>query len=281
MTTHYTCPPGAAAAPDLARIKNDQQKTWGSADFSVLGVRLQLVAEKLCQTADLRAGERVLDVATGAGTTALAAARCWTDVVGVDFVPALLDRARERAAAERLPIDFREGDSENLPFDDGSFDTVLSTFGAMFAPDQERVARELLRVCRKGGKIALANWTPEGWIGEMFRIIAKYVPPPAGLESPLAWGREPHLRKLFGAAASAMRVERATFAFRHESFDRWLDMMRTYYGPMRKTFLALDVPKQLALTQDLAELMTRRNRSGDATLVVDAEYLEVVVTKAA
>lgn len=279
MTTHYTCPPGATTAPDLARIKRQQQMTWGSGDYSILGVRLQSVGEKLCEAVDLHAGQRVLDVATGAGTTALAAARCWTDVVGVDYVPALLDRARERATAERLPVDFREGDNENLPFEDESFDAVLSTFGAMFAPDHERVASELARVCKRGGKIGLANWTPEGFIGATFQVIAKHAAPPAGVESPLAWGRDAHVRRLFATAAKDVRIERRTYTFRFESFDHWLDVMRTFYGPMLKTYERLDAPRQAALTRDLAELVAHYNRSKNATLLLDAEYLEIVVTR--
>jgi ubiquinone/menaquinone biosynthesis C-methylase UbiE len=286
MTTHSPCPSTspetakAAARPDLAAIKVRQQATWASGDFALIGSTLQIVGELLCESVDLRAGQRVLDVATGNGTTALAAARRYTDVVGVDFVPALLERGRQRAAAERFAIEFREGDAEQLPVADESFDAVLSTFGVMFAPDHERAARELLRVCRRGGKIGLACWTPEGVLGDTFRLIGKYVPPVPGLEPAMSWGTEKHLRKIFGSAAAHWRFERREFVFRYRSFEHFLDLFRTYYGPMHKTFAALEVEKQIALTTDLRELLMSRNRSGDATLVYPGEYLETVITKA-
>jgi ubiquinone/menaquinone biosynthesis C-methylase UbiE len=270
----------AAATPDLEAIKARQQATWSSGDYAVIGVSIPIVAELLCEAVDLRAGQRVLDVATGNGNAALAAARRFADVVGVDYVPALLERGRRRAAAEGFTIDFREGDAERLPVADGSFDVVLSTFGVMFAPDHARAARELVRVCRKGGKIGLASWTPEGALGESFRVIAKYAPPPPGLQPAMAWGTEKHLRELFGSAVTNWSVERKRFVFRYRSFEHWLDMFRSYYGPIHKTFAALDAAKQDALTRDLRELLTRINRSGDATLAYPAEYLEVVVTKA-
>lgn len=272
--------PTVAAPLDFAAIKARQRATWSTGDYAVVGATLQIVAETLCAAVDLRPGERVLDVATGSGNTALAAARCFAEVTGVDYVPALLARGRERAAAERLPVDFRDGDAEALPFADASFDVVLSTFGVMFAPDQRRAAAELLRVCRPGGRIGLANWTPAGVLGESFRVIAGHVAPPAGLEPAVSWGDERHLRQLFGPAAASLRCTTRDFVFRYRSFEHWLDLFRTYYGPVHKTFAALDAAGQAALTADLRQMLARRNRSGDATLVYPGEYLEVVILRA-
>lgn len=265
---------------DFAAIKIRQQATWAAGDYAMVGVTLQIVAESLCVAADLRPGQRVLDVATGSGNTALAAARCFTDVVGVDYVPALLARGRERAKVERLPIEFREGDAEALPFPDASFDAVLSTFGVMFAPDQQRAANELVRVCRSGGRIALASWTPEGVLGESFRVIAGHVPPPAGLQPAVAWGSESHLRRLFGANAREFRFARRNFVFRYRSFEHWLEIFRSYYGPLHKAFLALDVGSQRQLAKELREMLERWNTSGDSTLVYPGEYLEAIVVRA-
>lgn len=283
MNTRTSSPfQGTAASPrpDFAAVKAKQRATWSAGDYAMVGATVQPVADQLCLAVDLRPGQRVLDVATGSGNAALAAARCFTEVTGVDYVPALLARARERAAAERLPVDFRDGDAEALPFPDGSFDVVLSTFGVMFAPDQQRAANELLRVCRAGGRIGLANWTPAGVLGESFRVIAKHVPPPAGLEPAVSWGDARHLQKLFGAGAAALRCTTREFVFRYRSFEHWLDFFRTYYGPVQKTFAALDAAGQAALSADLRQMLTSRNRSGDATLVYPGEYLEVVVTRA-
>lgn len=266
--------------PDLVAIKARQQATWASGDYAMVGATLQIVSETLCAAADLRPGERVLDVATGSGNTALAAARCCTEVVGVDYVPALLARGRERAAAERLPVEFREGDAEALPCADASFDVVLSTFGVMFAPDQPRAAAELLRVCRPGGRIALASWTPGGVLGESFRTIGAHVPPPAGLQPAVAWGSEDHVRRLFGGAAREFRFARKQFVFRYRSFEHWLETFRTWYGPLHKAFLALDADGQRRLAADLRGLLAKWNTSGDATLVYPGEYLEAIVVRA-
>lgn len=266
--------------PDFSAIKARQRSTWAAGDYAMVGVTVQIVAESLCAAADLRPGQRVLDVATGSGNTALAAARCFTDVVGVDYVPALLARGRERAQVERLPVEFRDGDAEALPFADAAFDAVLSTFGVMFAPDHQRAAGELLRVCRAGGRIALASWTPEGALGESFRVIARHVPPPAGLQPAVAWGDEDHLRRLFGAGARELRFARRHFMFRYRSFEHWLELFRTYYGPMHKTFLALDPAGQQQLGRELRDTLARWNVSGDATLVFPGEYLEAVLVRA-
>ena len=266
--------------PDLSAIKERQQRTWASGDFAMVATTLSVVSENLCEAVDLRPGQAVLDVATGSGNTALAAARRFCTVTGVDYVPALLERGRERAAAERLTVEFDEGDAENLTFADGAFDAVLSTYGAMFAPNQERTAAELARVCRPGGKIGLANWTPEGFIGQLFKLTGTFVPPPAGLRPPTQWGTEERLRELFGDAISSLEIARRTFTFRYRSPEHWIEFFRTYYGPTQKAFEALDEAGQGAYAGAIRELLERYNRSGDATVVVPGEYLEVVAVRA-
>ena len=264
---------------DLVAIKQRQQHTWASGDYAEVGATLQVIAEQLCEAVDLRAGQRVLDVATGSGNTAIAAARRFAEVVGVDYVPELLDRARLRADAEGLLAEFREGDAEDLEFYDESFDVVLSTLGVMFAPNQEASAREMLRVVRPGGRIGLANWTPEGFVGGMFRTIGRYVPPPAGLESPLMWGHEDRLRELFGRQVRSMTVRRRFFAFRYRSPQHFVHFFRSYYGPMRRAYEALDPLGQEHLTCDLLDLAALFNRSTGTDLVAPAEYLEVVAIR--
>lgn len=267
----------AVSHPDFAAIKQRQQATWAAGDYSVVGTTLQLVGERLCEAVDVRSSERVLDVAAGNGNASLAAARHWADVTSTDYVGALLDRARERAAAERLAIKFQEADAEALPFADGSFDVVMSTFGVMFAPNQDKAASELARVCRTGGRVGLANWTPEGFIGQLFRIIGKHVPPPAGVQSPALWGTEARLEELF--AGHRVKAIRQIFNFRYKSAGHWLEIFKTYYGPTNRAFAALGAGKQDALQSDLIELLGRMNRGGRDTLIVPSEYLEVVVTK--
>ncbi len=264
---------------DLEAIKKRQQQTWAAGDFAMVAITSTLVGELLCEAVDVRPGQRVLDVATGSGNTALAAARRWCEVTGIDYVPALLVRGRERATAERMNITFQEGDAEKIPFPDASFDVVLSTFGAMFAPNQERTAGELLRACRPGGKIGMANWTPEGVSGELFRVIGRHVPPPPALKPPGLWGTEERLRELFGEGIASLQVTRRHFVFRYHSTRHWLDYFRTYFGPTVKAFETLDSSKQEALARDLLNLWQRFNRSGDETLVAPGEYLEVVAIK--
>lgn len=267
------------AGPDYAAIKGRQQQTWASGDYQMIASLIVPVSERLCDVIDLRAGERVLDVATGSGNTAIAAARRLCDVTGMDYVPALLERGRVRATAEGLRVTFEEGDAEALPVADAAYDVVLSTFGAMFAPNQEQTARELLRACRPGGRIGLANWTPEGWIGEMLRIVGRHVAPPAGLRPPTRWGTEEGIRDLFGDGTVDLQAVRQSFVWRFASAQQYVDLFRAYYGPVHKAFGALDGTGQEALARDLIEAAERFNRSNDGTLVVPAEYLEVVATK--
>ncbi|WP_245578974.1 class I SAM-dependent methyltransferase [Inquilinus limosus] len=261
-------------------MKSRQHGAWSSGDYAVVGTTLQIVGEQLCEALDLRAGQTVLDVAAGNGNAALAAARRWCDVVATDYVPALLQRARERAEAERLPMQFREADAEALPFADESFDVVVSTFGVMFTPDQDRAAAELLRVCRRGGRIGLANWTPDGFIGQLFKTIGRHLPPPAGTRSPALWGTRERLAELFSAQAESVASAQRHFVFRYRSPGHWLEVFKTYYGPVLKAFAALPPAGQAALEADLVALIGRFNRSGDGSMVVPSEYLEVVVTKA-
>ena len=270
----------ASTAVDLNAIKQRQQNMWSAGDFSKVATPLVIVGERLCEAIDPSAGQQVLDVACGSGTAALAAARRNCRVTGIDYVPALLERGRERAAAEGLEIDFRDGDAESLPFPDSSFDIVLSTFGVMFAPNQERAAAELVRVCKPGGKIGLANWTPDGHVGRMFKLTAKHVPPPQGVASPLRWGTEDGLRELLGDGTSVIRIERQSFRQRYSSAEAWLDYFRTNFGPSVTAFAALDDAGKDAFARDLIDLMNSDNEATDGTLKTSAEYLEVVATRA-
>ncbi|HUP91050.1 MAG TPA: methyltransferase domain-containing protein [Solimonas sp.] len=264
---------------DLAALKVRQHGAWSAGDYAVVGTTLQIVGETLCEALDLRAGQRVLDVAAGNGNAALAAARRGCEVIATDYVAALLERARERAAAERLPMQFREADAEALPFPDASFDVVVSTFGVMFTADHDRAASELVRVCRPGGRIGLANWTPEGFIGQLFRTVGRHVPPPAGASSPALWGTRARLSGWFEPHASSITAAERAFVFRYRSPAHWLEVFRTWYGPTLKAFAALGPAEQKALERDLLALVDRFNRSGDGTMVVPGEYLEVVITR--
>ena len=265
-----------ADTPDYAAIKQRQQAVWASGDYAVVGTTLQLVGERLCDAIDLRAGEQVLDVAAGNGNATLAAARQFAEVTSTDYVEALLERGRERAAAERLSVTFRHADAEALPFADDSFDVALSTFGVMFAPNQAKAAAELSRVIRRGGRVGLACWTPEGFIGQLFKTIGKHVPPPAGVKSPALWGTEARLAELF--PEHDVKATKQIFNFRYKSPAHWLEIFKTYYGPTHRAFAALDAPKQAALEADISALLDAMNRGGK-TLVVPGEYLEAVVTK--
>jgi ubiquinone/menaquinone biosynthesis C-methylase UbiE len=263
-------------SPDLEAIKQRQQQAWATGDFAVVAARIVLVAEQLCDSADLHAGWRVLDVATGSGNAAIAAARLGCTVVGIDYVPALLERGRRRAAAEGLAVELIEADAESLPFADASFDAVTSVFGAMFAPDHARAAAELVRVCRPGGTIALASWTPDGFIGELFRTMAAHVPPPAGLQSPMLWGTEAHLRELFGEKIASLEVTERTFTFRFPSAEHFVTFFRLWYGPTAKAFAALDGAARNALEDDLIELVRRYDRLGTDATAIPATYTEAV-----
>ncbi len=269
----------AATIPDLGAMKIKQQAAWSSGDYAVVGTTLQIVGEQLCEALDLRSGQKVLDVAAGNGNVTLAAARRWCEVVSTDYVPSLLKRGRARAAADGLDVAFKEADAEALPFDDGSFDAVVSTFGVMFTPNQDKAARELARVCRSGGKIGLANWTPEGFIGQMFKTLGKYLPPPAGAKSPALWGTRARLNEMFGTAATSIIAEPRMFNFRYRSPEHFVDLFKTYYGPMLKAFAALEPAKQNSLHQDLLALIASFNEAHDGTMVAPAEYLEVVIVK--
>jgi ubiquinone/menaquinone biosynthesis C-methylase UbiE len=267
-------------APDFEAIKVRQQATWASGDFGRIGVTLQIVGESLCEAVDLRGGERVLDVAAGNGNASLAAARRFAEVTSTDYVPELLEQGRRRASAEGLPMATRVADAENLPFADGAFDVALSTFGVMFAPNQQRTAAELLRVVRPGGRIGLANWTPEGFIGELFRVVGRFVPPPAGLAPPAAWGTETRIVELFGPRADQIQAVRRKFVFRYRSAEHWIDEFRAWYGPVLRAFAALDATGQEELHAALLELLERHDRSGGEGLAVPGEYLEVVLRRA-
>jgi SAM-dependent methyltransferase len=266
-------------APDLAAIKARQQVAWASGNYALIGATLQIVGESLCEALDLRAGQRVLDVAAGNGNVTLAAARRWCDVTSTDFVPALLEHGKARAEADGLAITFREADAEALPFADASFDVVVSTYGVMFTPRQEQAAAEMLRVCRPGGKIGLANWTPAGFIGQVFKMLGRYVAPPAGVKSPILWGTREHLAALFGAGAQSISAEPRNFMFRYRSAGHFIDVFRDYYGPVHKAMAALDEGKRAAFAADLEALIGSLNQAKDGTIVVPGEYLEVVIVR--
>jgi ubiquinone/menaquinone biosynthesis C-methylase UbiE len=268
MSTSAAASKPIEAQPDLAAVKQRQHGAWSSGDYAIVGTTLQIVGEQLCETLDLRSGSKVLDVAAGNGNVTLAAARRWCDVTSTDYVPALLERGRERAAAEHLSIEFRVADAEALPFQDSTFDVVVSTFGVMFTPDQDKAASELARVCKSGGKIGLANWTPQGFIGQLFKTIGKHLPPPPGVKSPALWGTQARLEEMFGRQASDIVAEPRMFVFRYRSPDHWLDVFKSFYGPMLKAFAALDEKGQAALRRDLLALVGEFNHAADGTVVV-------------
>lgn len=271
--------PAASPVIDLAAVKTKQQAAWSSGDYAVVGTTLQIVGEQLCEALDLRFGQSVLDVAAGNGNVTLAAARRGGEVTSTDYVPALLERGRARAAAEGFSVVMQEADAEALPFADASFDVVVSTFGVMFTPNQEKAASEMMRVCKPGGKIGLANWTPEGFIGQVFKTIGKHMPPPAGVKSPALWGTRARMTEMFGANAAAVAITSRNFNFRYRSAEHWLEVFKTFYGPVLKTFAALPEAGQSSLRTDLLALAETFNRSGDAAMVVPSEYLEIVITK--
>lgn len=264
---------------DLNALKSRQMVSWASGDYAVIGTKLQIVGEQLAEACDLHCDEQVLDVAAGNGNATLAAARRGCKVTSTDYVPALLERGEDRARAEGLEVTFQVADAEALPFEDASFDVVLSTFGVMFTPDQAKAAAELARVCRPGGRIGLANWTPEGFVGQMFKTLGRHLPPPAGVQPPSLWGTEAHLQTLFADRAANIAVTRRLFNFRYRSAAHFIEVFRTWYGPVHKAFAALETDAALALEQDLTELLNSLNRAGPDSLVVPSEYLEVVITR--
>ena len=281
MTTAIECRPPVTAKPavDLNALKAKQQTAWSSGDYAVVGTTLQIVGERLAEAMDLHAGQTVLDVAAGNGNVTLAAARRWCEVTSTDYVEPLLVRGRMRAEAEGLQVKFQVADAENLPFADACFDAVVSTFGAMFSPDQDRTSAEMIRVCRSGGRIGLANWTPESFVGQLFKTIGKYLPPPAGVKSPAVWGTRSWVETTFAPAAFTLAAEPRHFNFRYHSPQHFLDIFRSYYGPVLKAFEALDDADRKGLSCDIIDLIGRYNTSGDKTMVVPSEYLEVIVTK--
>jgi len=265
---------------DLQAVRQAQQRTWSEGDFAMVAGLVMMVAEELAEALDVVPGERVLDVACGSGNVAIAAARrSWGNVVGVDFVPALLERGRERAAAERLDVEFVEGDAVELPFEDGMFDVVTSVFGAMFAAEQEKAAAELLRVCKPGGRIGMANWVPDGGVGKMFMTIAKHAPPPPGVPSPLRWGTDEGVRELLGDGVSDLRIERMAARQAFRSADHFLDFFRTYFGPTKVAYERVGPEGEEALTADMRSYLDEHNTGGDRALVLKPEYLQVVATR--
>jgi ubiquinone/menaquinone biosynthesis C-methylase UbiE len=271
---------GQPASLDLKALKARQQGAWSSGDYAVVGTTLQIVGEELCEALDLRSGQKVLDVAAGNGNATLAAARRWCDVVSTDYVPELLVRGRTRAEAEGLSsIKFEVADAEELPFSDATFDAVVSTFGVMFTANQDQAAAQLLRVCKGGGKIGMANWTPDGFIGQLFKTIGKHLPPPAGAKSPALWGTSARIAEMFSKSAASIVCEPRKFNFRYRSPAHFLETFRTYYGPMLKAFAALDLQGQQALKDDVLGLIGRMNRAEDGTMVVPSEYLEIVIVR--
>jgi ubiquinone/menaquinone biosynthesis C-methylase UbiE len=266
------------APVDFNALKTRQQAAWASGDYAVIGTTLQIVGESLAEACDLRWDERVLDVAAGNGNATLAAARRGARVVSTDYVESLLERGAERARAESLEVAFQAADAEDLHFGAGTFDAVISTFGVMFTPDHARAAAEMARVCRPGGRVGMANWTPAGFIGQLFKVLGRHLPPPAGAQPPSLWGSEAHLRTLFGERAARIDATPRIFNFRYRSAAHFVDVFRTWYGPVHKAFLALGAEKGAALERDLIELLNSLNRAGKDSLVVPSEYLEVVVT---
>jgi len=264
---------------DLTALKERQRVAWASGDYAAIGTTLQIVGETLAEACDLRCDEEVLDVAAGNGNATLAAARRGCLVTSTDYVAALLERGQDRARAEHLDVTFQVADAEALPFADSSFDAVLSTFGVMFAPDQAKAAKELARVCRRGGRIGLANWTPEGFVGQMFKTLGRYLPPPPGSQPPSNWGAEAWLHSHFDDRQFQVQVTRRHFNFRYRSAAHFIDVFRHWYGPVHKAFAALPPESGQALETDLTLLIDGLNRAGAESMVVPSEYLEVVITK--
>lgn len=268
-----------ASQPDLAAIKDRQQEMWASGNYTAIGAGILLMSELLCEAVELHAGQRVLDVATGSGNAALAAARRFGDVTGIDYVPSLIERARQRATAEGLAATFDVGDAEHLPYPDASFDVVLSVVGAMFCPDQEQAAAELLRVCRLGGKIGMVNWTPDGWAGQMFKTSAKFMPPPPGLKPPVRWGTPEGIQELLGRGVSNLQITRRAQPLRFFSPQHYVEYFRQNFGPSQRAFEALPAAGQEELAGAMIDLARRFNTVDDGTVLIQSDYLEVVATR--
>jgi len=267
------------ATPNYEQIKFKQQATWASGDYAKVGSTLQITGEQLCESMGLTAGASVLDVAAGNGNASLAAARRFCQVLSTDYVPELLQKARVRAEAEGFPMEFQTVDAENLPFQDRSFDNVISTFGVMFAPDQAQVAKELIRVCKPVGKIGLSNWTPDSFIGELFKVIGKFIAPPPGISSPALWGSEAFIHAHFSSDTESIAMTEREFHFVYQSPQHWLDVFRRFYGPTHKAFEAFDENKQRELAGEILELIGRFNQAQDGTMRVPSTYLEVVAVR--
>ncbi|HEY5977548.1 MAG TPA: class I SAM-dependent methyltransferase [Solirubrobacterales bacterium] len=267
--------------PDLKAVTQVQQQIWSKGDFAMVANLVYHPAEDLAEALELVPDEKALDVACGSGNLAIAAARrTWGGTVGADYVPALLERGRERAAAERLDVEFVEADAQELPFEDGAFDVAMSIYGAMFAPDQPKAAAELLRVVKPGGRIGMANWAPDGAVGTMFKTISKHAPPPPGVESPLRWGTEEGVRELFGDGISDLRLERRISRQPFRSADHYIDFFRSYFGPTQTAYERVGPDGEQALTDDLRAFLESANTAGDRALVLEAEYLRVIATRA-
>ena len=264
---------------NLNPVKEKQQKAWSSGDYARIGNPLVIMGERLCEAVDLHPGQKVLDVATGSGNTAISAARRHAEATGIDYVPGLIEQARERARAEGFDVAFDVGDAENLPYPDASFDVVLSTVGVMFTPDQEKAAGELLRVCKPGGRIGLVNWTPDSFVGNMLKTVGKHVPPPAGVKPPPLWGTEDRLRELLGEGVSSLDTARRTYVFRYLSADHFIETFRSYYGPVHKAFEVLGADGGGALEGDLKDLIHHWNTSSDGTALLPSDYLEAVAVR--
>lgn len=264
------------SAPDLVAVKSRQHAAWSTGNYPLVGTTLQIVGECLAESMDLRPDNRVLDVAAGNGNATLAAARRFCNVVSTDYVGSWLKAGMARAEAENLAVAFREADAEDLPFEDGSFDAVTSTFGVMFTANQDTAAAEMIRVCRSGGKIGLVNWTPESFVGQLFRTIGRHVPPPAGVRSPLEWGTETRIAELFQADSRVIEFNCKSFVFRFRSPEDWVDIWRQAYGPMCKAFDAVGETGRAALTADLIAL-ARDHSQDDTAMIVPSEYAEIVV----
>jgi len=268
----------ATARADLSVVKARQQKTWASGDYAVVASRIVLASELLADAADLQAGWEVLDVACGNGNATLAAARSGTHALGIDYVPELLEGGRARAVAEGLDVEFRLGDTEDLPVADEYFDAVLSVFGVMFAPDHQRAANEIIRAVRPGGTVGLASWIPDGFIGQMFGVVTRHVPGPPGVASPLLWGTEEHLSDLFGALAADARSVQRTCTWRFTSPEEFVWFFRRWYGPVLKAFEVLEEDGRAGLAHDLSQLARHWDRNHGGSIAIPATYLETILT---